>query len=70
MAYTQTDIDNLDRAIVEMGLGNRIGTVTVKDDTVRYADVTLDQLVKLRGIVAAHVVTSSPRSYARNGGRG
>jgi len=70
MAYTQTDLDSIDQAIKDFALGNRIGQITVGTDTVRYADVTLDQLQTLRRIVAASVSPVSSRAYARNGGRG
>ena len=71
MAYTQTDLDNIDAAILNMALGKRAGRVTIGGHTVEYAAVTVDQLRDLRDIVAADLQTSySPRTYSRNGGRG
>lgn len=71
MAYTQTDLDNLDQAIVKFGLGKRKGQVTIGDHSTRFADVTLKELQDLRGIIAAAVTPGFfPRTYAKNGGRG
>ncbi len=71
MAYTQTDLDNIDQAILDYALGNRKDKVVIGAHVVEFADVSIDQLQNLRAVVAASVSTSfSPRSVSRNGGRG
>ena len=71
MAYTQTDLDNIDQAILDFALGNRAGTVTIGGHTVEYAEVTLEQLRALRDVIAVDLVSDySPRVLTRNCGRG
>ncbi len=71
MSYTQTDLENIDQAILDFALGKRAGRVTIGSHTVEYAEVTIDQLQTLRGVVSADVLPShNPRVYGRNGGRG
>ncbi len=71
MAYSSTDLDSIDQAILDFGLGKRKGRVTIGNHTVEFANCTLADLQNVRAIVAASVSTTfSPRTVARNGGRG
>lgn len=74
MAFTQTDLDNIDTAIVALATGTRVGSVTIGDHLIKYADTTLDAMRSLRQIVKADVEAAaanwSPRTFASNGGRG
>lgn len=71
MAYTQTDLDNIDQAILKMGLGKRKGSVTIDGIAIQFADVSLTELRGLRSVISESVGSAySPRTVARNGGRG
>ena len=71
MAYTQSDLDLLDKAILDFALGRRKETVVIGEHTVRFAEVTLADLQNLRSVVASQLSSSyKPRAYASNGGRG
>ncbi len=71
MAYTQSDLDSIDQAILDFALGNRKETVVIGKHTVKFAEVSLKDLQNLRSIVAAGLSSSyAPRTLAGNGGRG
>ncbi len=70
MAYTQTDLDAVDKAILDFALGKRAGRITIGPHTVEFAVATSGDLQSLRGLIAQGVVGFSPRSVARNAGRG
>lgn len=71
MAYTQTDLDNIDQAILKMGLGKRKGSVSIDGIAVQLSEVSLSELRELRSVIAESVSPAySPRTYAGNGGRG
>ncbi|MFS1524451.1 hypothetical protein ACL7TT_10110 [Microbulbifer sp. 2304DJ12-6] len=55
MSYTQTDLDNIDRAISEMAMGERVGEFRHNGRQIKYADVTLPELRALRKTIAAAV---------------
>lgn len=68
MAYTTTDIESIDAAILELALGNRTTSITFSNgQTVAYAAARLDELKQLRGFIAAQVnkATSTRRSFIR-----
>lgn len=70
MAYTQTDLDNIDQALLDFALGKRVGRITINGHTVEYAETSVEQLQKIRDIVALDLhPTYSPRVSTRNGGR-
>ncbi|MDP5210004.1 hypothetical protein [Microbulbifer sp. 2205BS26-8] len=64
MSYTQTDLDNIDRAISEMAMGERVGEFRHNGRQIKYADVTLPQLRALRKTIAA-AVQPERRRYSR-----
>lgn len=74
MAYTQTDLDNINQAVLDYGTGDRVQTLVIGDQTVKFADISLDQLLTLQRAISEQVQTSvsgySPRAYAYNRGRG
>ena len=74
MAYTQSDLDAIDDAILAYGLGQRAGSATIAGHTVKFAEISLKELEQVRSTIAASVAaaagTYSPRAYAKNGGRG
>ena len=68
MAYTTTDIESIDAAILELAIGNRTTNITFSNgQTITYASANLDELRKLRDFVAAQVnkATSTRRSFIR-----
>lgn len=52
MKYTATDLSNIDAAINEMAMGERVGEVVCAGRRIKYADVTLSELEALRSRVA------------------
>jgi CO/xanthine dehydrogenase FAD-binding subunit len=58
MAYTQTDLDNLNQAITALATGKRRTSATIAGNRIDYAPVDLPQLRALRDEVAAAL---SPR---------
>ncbi len=68
MAFSQEDIDAIDRALVDLGCGKRVSSITIDGDTTTYeGGVTVSQLQKLRSIVATAISSSfSPRTFARS----
>ncbi len=72
MSYTQTDLENIRAARLKLLTGERVDSITIGSDTVRFAQgVTDEQLARMEAQIAAGlVVGGSPRSYAKNGGRG
>lgn len=74
MAYTATDLANIEAAIRAIIAGTRTVSLTMGDKSISYTAVDLPALQKLRGEIAAEVGiaagTYQPRAYARQGGRG
>jgi len=69
MAFTQTDLDNIDAAILELATGTKAVRVTINNKTIEYQETSIDQLQKIRAIVQADVGTGATRVYAYNGRR-
>jgi hypothetical protein len=71
MAYTTTDLTNIETAIKEFIAGTRVGQVSIGDHLIKFADVTLADLERLRTQIKSEIGTYySPRTYAKQGGRG
>ena len=72
MAFSQSDLDNIDAALVKVALGTRITSISIGGDTTTFSDgASVTELQQLRAAVAESLATSySPRTYAKNGGRG
>jgi len=71
LAYTETDLENIEQAIIDFSLGNRSKRTTIGNHTVEFQDISLDDLLNLKAIIEADLNPNySPRSYAKNGGRG
>jgi hypothetical protein len=74
MAYTATDLANIEAAIRAIIAGTRTVSLTMGDKTISYTVVDLPELRALRDEIKAEVGaaagTFSPRTYARQGGRG
>lgn len=74
MAYTSTDLANVEAAIRAIIAGTRTVSLSMGDKSITYTAVDLPALRALRGEIAAEVGigagTYLPRSYAKQGGRG
>lgn len=70
--YTQTDLDNVKAARVNLALGKRVESVTIGNDTFSFAKGVTDRdLARLEGMIAADLDPDfCPIAHARNGGRG
>ena len=65
MAFTQTDLDNANQALNDYAQGKRKVTVTWSDSggtrTVQYDRTTIEQLIKVRDLIAAELkATATP----------
>ena len=74
MAYTATDLENIETAIRAIIAGTRTVSLSMGDKTIYYTIVDLPALRALRDEIKSEVGISegtfSPRTYARQGGRG
>lgn len=73
MAYTATDLANIEAAIRAIIAGTRTVSLSMGDKSISYTLVDLPALRALRDEIKTEVGaaagTYSPRSYARQGGR-
>jgi hypothetical protein len=70
MAFTQSDLDDLETAIATYGTGRRVSQIQSGEKMTRYMEMSISGLLKLRALMQAELGLSSPRTYARQGGRG
>ena len=57
MAYTESDLTAVESAITEMAIGNRTGSIKLGEKEIKFADVTLPGLTRLRDQIAASLST-------------
>lgn len=73
MAWTATDLANIEEAIRALVAGSRTVSLTMGDKSIAYEKSDLAALIRLRdGIkyeVGLAAGTYSPRTYAKQGGR-
>jgi hypothetical protein len=69
LAFTSTDLSNIDAAIVALATGTRIVRVTINGKQIQYAEADISRLQELRSIIQKEIGTTQPRAYARNAGR-
>jgi len=74
MAFTQTDLTNLEAAIMAKATGDREVSFSSADKSVNLSDASLKELQELRSRIIFEIGLAngaySPRTYARQGGRG
>lgn len=70
MAYTQSDLDSVRAAIVELATGARAIQVTIGNKTITYTQTKIDNLKALCSDIEADLGLVSFRTYAKDGGRG
>lgn len=63
MAFTSTDLTNVETAISDLATGSRVVSVTVGDKVINYQRVDLPELYKLRGIIKADLGTSGDGGF-------
>lgn len=59
MAFSSTDLSNVESAIVLLSTGAAVARLTVNGKTFDYQQSSLDQLIKLRGIIMSDVQAES-----------
>jgi len=70
MAFTQSDITNIENAIVDMATGDRASMVTLESGKIiRYAETSIESLQSLLSTIKQSLGTVPTRAYARQGGR-
>lgn len=75
MAYTQSDLDNIERAIIDLATNRRAVKFVVDGDVVQYSLVELPQLRALRNEVAGELARTDSSSgagfaFVVHGGKG
>lgn len=72
MAFTATDLTNVEAAIVVLATGSRSVQVVMAGKSITYTDstVSLERLSILRSTIQAELGLISFRVYAKQGGRG
>jgi len=75
VAYTQSDLTNVQQAIVDLATGKRTTRFVISGEVVEYGIVSLPELRKLRDEIAADVSLADPDSGAASafvvhGGKG
>jgi len=69
MAFTETDLANVEAAIVGLQTGTRAVQVMSGDKSVRYQESQLKDLLSLRTTIMHELGMISFRTYAGQGGR-
>ena len=69
MAFTTTDLENVEAAIVALAEGKRSVQVDRAGKIVSYQAANLDKLLLLRGVMQRELGVVPRRAYAKNGGR-
>lgn len=69
MAYTSTDLTNIEAAIIALARGQRAVSVRIGDKSIEYAAAQLPELIRLRADIQAGLSSFEFRTYAKNGGR-
>lgn len=70
MAYTATDLANIESAISDLVSGKRVVSREVAGKTTTFQAVNLDKLLVLKSQMEAELGTVTLRTYAKQGGRG
>ena len=69
MAFSKSDLANVEQAIRDLVTGQRIVDVTIQGKQITYAQTKLPELKALRSNIAKEVGSIPHRVYAKNGGR-
>jgi len=70
MAFTSTDLTNVEQAIMSLGTGDAVVQVTFGNGySVRYREADMDKLIQLRSLIQRETAGVHRRVYASNAGR-
>ena len=62
MAFTSTDLTNVDAALMALARGQRKVRLTMGDKSIEYSDINIDKLKSFRNEIAAELSTT-PRFF-------
>lgn len=68
MAFSASDLDAIDRAIVALGTGTQVTEVQIDGRRVQYSAAQLGDLMKLRSFIAGQVATVTADPALQSGG--
>ena len=63
MAFTATDLTNVETAITDIATGARAVAVTIGDKTITYQAAKINDLYRLRGIIKSDLGTSGDGGF-------
>lgn len=65
MAWTQTDLDTLDAAIIKHGRGELLESIQFSEQTYTFATATLEERLSLRSTIvqALNAAAGTPKTY-------
>ena len=66
MAFTSTDLTNVEAAIIALATGTREISVSVNGKSVTYQQADIDKLLALKSIINQSLGGVVTRAYARN----
>lgn len=66
MAFTSTDLANIEEAMIKLAVGKRVVSVDVAGKTRQFQSVDLNKLQKLRDIVKADVNSASNTGFIQS----
>jgi len=69
MAFTSTDLANIESAIIALATGDKVVQVIVGDKNIKYADTDLTKLRELRSLIQTELGNIITRAYGKQGGR-
>jgi len=69
MAFTTSDLTNIEAAIVSLSTGDAVIQVSIADKLIRYREQDYDKLITLRALMQRELGVVQPRAYAKQGGR-
>lgn len=69
MAFTSTDLANVEQAIVDIATGQRKVEVTIQGKSVTYQKAQIADLISLKATIQMSIGNIPHRVYAKNGGR-
>lgn len=67
MAYTQTDLDNIRAAKLKLAQGERVGEFQHAGTRIKYADVTMNDLLRFEQEILATLKPRRRRLYLLTG---
>jgi len=66
MAFTATNLSDIESAIVDIATGARKVSVSINGKSITYADTDIDKLLALKSMINQSLGKGIARAYARN----